>query len=71
MDLFGRIVLCGSTSTYNAVTENPRSTNVSLTLSLAISHRLRLQGFVYTDHYNILNQFRYDMSKWIAEGKIK
>jgi NADPH-dependent curcumin reductase CurA len=71
MDLFGRIVLCGSTSTYNTVTDNTSSAIGPLTLSLAISHRLRLQGFIYTDHYNMLDQFRYDMSKWIAEGKIK
>lgn len=70
MDLFGRIVLCGSTSTYNAITENS-SNEGPLTISLATSRRLRLQGFLYSDHYDILDQFRYDMSKWITEDKIK
>lgn len=72
MEAFGRIVLCGSTSTYNAVTENiSNSADVPLTLSLAIAHRLRLQGFIYSDHYDMLDQFHFDMSKWMAEGKIK
>jgi NADPH-dependent curcumin reductase CurA len=40
-------------------------------LSLAILHRLRLQGFIWSDHNDIINEFNASMSKWIAEGKIK
>jgi NADPH-dependent curcumin reductase CurA len=40
-------------------------------LSLAVSHRLKLQGFIWSDHNDIINEFYASMSKWIAEGKIK
>jgi NADPH-dependent curcumin reductase CurA len=39
-------------------------------LSLAVSHRLKLQGFIWSDHNDIINEFYASMSKWIAEGKI-
>jgi NADPH-dependent curcumin reductase CurA len=42
-----------------------------LNLSLAIPKRLRLQGFIFSDHYNLLNEFYTSMSKWINEGRIK
>ena len=40
-------------------------------LSLAVSHRLKLQGFIWSDHNDILNKFNASMSKWIDEGRIK
>ena len=40
-------------------------------LSLAVSHRLSLKGFIFSDHKDILEEFNASMSKWIAEGKIK
>jgi NADPH-dependent curcumin reductase CurA len=30
-----------------------------------------LQGFIFSDHYNMLNEFHASMSKWISERKIK
>ena len=67
MKLFGRIVLCGMISQYNLSSFPAGPSN----LFLAITNRLKLQGFIVRDHYNILNQFYVDMSKWISEGKIK
>ncbi|WP_458719688.1 NADP-dependent oxidoreductase [Candidatus Nitrosocosmicus sp. R] len=83
MNTFGRIALCGTTSQYNynddassdnqdqnqrvtkSISEGPSN------LSLAVSHRLKLQGFIWSDHYDILNEFNTNMSKWIREDKIK
>ncbi|GEM_PF-242661 len=83
MNTFGRITLCGTTSQYNnnddAYYDNQNS-NHRVTksisegpsnLSLAVSHRLTLQGFIWSDHYDILNEFNTNMSKWIREDKIK
>ena len=39
-------------------------------LFLAITNRIRLQGFIVRDHYNLQNEFQSIMSKWISEGKI-
>ena len=40
-------------------------------LSLAVSHRLKLQGFIWSDHFDILSEFNSNMSKWVSEDKIK
>ena len=67
MKTYGRIVLCGMISQYNATSSTPGPMN----LFLAITKRLKLQGFIVRDHYDMLNQFHTDMSKWVNEGKIK
>jgi NADPH-dependent curcumin reductase CurA len=87
MNIFGRIALCGTTSQYNktdnyaAISSNninnsagpatATSSSGPSNLSLAVSHRLKLQGFIWSDHNDIINEFNASMSKWIAEGKIK
>jgi NADPH-dependent curcumin reductase CurA len=67
MKVFGRIVLCGMISQYNLSSLPTGPSN----LFLAITNRLKLQGFIVRDHYNMLKEFYADMSKWISEGKIK
>jgi NADPH-dependent curcumin reductase CurA len=67
MKAFGRIVLCGMISQYNATIMPAGPSN----LFLAITNRLKLQGFIVRDHYDILNEFYSNMSKWVSEGKIK
>lgn len=71
MNTFGRIVLCGTTSQYNADPSTPTSSSGPSNLSLAVSHRLSLKGFIFSDHNDILNEFNVSMSKWINEGRIK
>jgi NADPH-dependent curcumin reductase CurA len=83
MNTFGRIVLCGTTSQYsnninstasttiNDPSTPPTSSSGPSNLSLAVSHRLRLQGFIWSDHNDILNEFNASMPKWINEGRIK
>jgi NADPH-dependent curcumin reductase CurA len=71
MNTFGRIVLCGTTSQYNADHSTPTSSSGPSNLSLAVSHRLSLKGFIFSDHNDILNEFNASMSKWINEGRIK
>ena len=67
MNTYGRIVLCGMISMYNAVRPVPGPTN----LFHITTKRLTMQGFIVTDHFDKLGQFQADMSKWVAEGKIK
>jgi NADPH-dependent curcumin reductase CurA len=67
MNPFGRIVLCGMISQYNLPSLSAGPAN----LLLALTNRLRLQGFIVTDHFDMLNDFYADMSKWINEGKIE
>jgi NADPH-dependent curcumin reductase CurA len=69
MKAFGKIVLCGMISQYNATTTS--QTSGPPNLHLAITNRLMIQGFIVRDHYCMLSEFYSDMSKWINEGKIK
>jgi hypothetical protein len=67
MKPFGRIVLCGMISQYNATRREPGPSN----LFLAITKRLTLQGFIVSDHMDKRAQFLADMGNWIREGRIK
>ncbi len=67
MNSFGRIVVCGMISQYNATTAQPGPSN----LSYVIGKRLMLKGFIVTDHLDRLPQFHADMGGWIAEAKVK
>lgn len=67
MNNFGRIVLCGMISEYNA-TEPPTGPR---NLRVAVGRRLKLQGFIVLDHAERQPQFLADMGRWIGEGKIR
>jgi NADPH-dependent curcumin reductase CurA len=67
MSRFGRIVLCGMISQYNATEPVPGPSN----LSFAIGKRLTFRGFIVSDHYDRFPQFFNDMGVWISQGKLK
>ena len=66
MNDFGRIAVCGMIAHYNDETPRPGPR----TLPLVISKRLRLQGFIVSDHLGRMGSFIQEMSGWIAEGKV-
>ena len=66
MNPFGRVVLCGAISAYNATSPPQGPSN----LFLAITKRLKLQGFIVSDHTATMGQFRTEMAAWIAAGKL-
>lgn len=66
MNNFGRIVVCGMISQYNATEPVPGPRN----LALLIGRRLRMQGFIVSDHADRNADFYRDMAAWMAEGKI-
>ncbi|MDW0157910.1 MAG: NADP-dependent oxidoreductase [Nitrososphaeraceae archaeon] len=68
MKMFGKIVLCGMISQYNLPASQQSGPS---NLSLAITNRLKIQGFIVRDHYHVLSEFYTSMSKWISQEKIK
>lgn len=67
MNKFGRIVMCGMISMYNATEAVPGPSN----LFYVTAKQLTLQGFIISEHLDKLPQFYADMGKWIADGRIK
>jgi NADPH-dependent curcumin reductase CurA len=68
MKMFGKIVLCGMISQYNLPASQQSGPS---NLFLAITNRLKIEGFIVRDHYHVLSEFHTSMSKWINQKKIK
>jgi NADPH-dependent curcumin reductase CurA len=66
MNDFGRIAVCGMISQYNASQPEPGPRN----LALLIGRRLKMQGFIVSDHADRDGDFYRDMAAWMGAGKI-
>ena len=62
---FGRIVLCGAISTYGNRVPGPGN------LLLAIWRRLRLEGFIASDHEARRPAFERVMQQWVRDGRVR
>ncbi len=61
----GRIALCGAISSYGSRVPGPSN------LLLAIWRRLRLQGFIATDHEHRRPEFERVMGGWLRSGRVR
>ena len=63
---FARFALCGMISQYNVagMPAGPRN------IMFAVGKSLRLEGFIVSNHFNLLPEFQKDMAGWIRDGKI-
>ena len=66
MNDYGRIIACGSISTYNLTAPQPGPSN----LFQMISKRLLWKGFIVSDHLDWFPAFARDMGSWIADGQV-
>lgn len=64
---FGRLALCGAISSYNA-TEAPAGPR---NMWLAVSRRLRMQGFIVTDHQDLAKEYAVRAAGWLADGSLR
>lgn len=64
---FGRIAMCGAIAQYNATEAAPGPRN----MWLVVTRRLRLQGFIVTDHHDLAKEYLSRASAWIREGRLR
>ncbi|HUZ81324.1 MAG TPA: NADP-dependent oxidoreductase [Gaiellaceae bacterium] len=63
---FGRVIACGAISRYNDERPEPGPRN----LGFVVSKRLRLQGFIVSDHFDRFPVFLAEVGPWVAAGKL-
>ncbi len=66
MRLHGRIVACGSISRYNATEALPGPRN----LFMVVTKRLRMQGFIVSDHASRYPAFLAEVAPRVADGTL-
>ncbi|WP_431967145.1 NADP-dependent oxidoreductase [Actinacidiphila sp. bgisy160] len=67
LNLRGRVAVCGMISIYNATEPAPGPRN----LARLIQNRLRIEGFLVGDHYDLQPQFVQEVGGWIREGRLR
>lgn len=67
MKLFGRVVLCGMISTYNAADAAEEAGRWTLILM----RRLTIRGFIVSDFGDRFPEASAQLAQWMLEGKIK
>ncbi|MGH3137910.1 MAG: NADP-dependent oxidoreductase [Gaiellaceae bacterium] len=65
--LRGRVVACGSISRYNDVEPTPGPRN----MFMVVTKRLRIQGFIVSDHFGQFAEFHAKASEWISDGRLR
>ena len=63
----GRLVACGSISRYNDAEAAPGPRN----MFLVVTKRLRLQGFIISDHFDRFGEFAREATQWVRDGRLQ
>lgn len=66
LNTFARVPLCGLVSQYSATEPYPVKSFTSL-----LTNRVKVQGFIVSDHLARWPQALADLATWVAEGKIR
>jgi len=61
----GRIIMCGAISEYNQPGSGLKR------IFRIVSHKVRMQGFIVSEHVDMMPAFTADMAAWLKDGKIK
>ncbi len=64
---YGRVVACGSIARYNDAEPAPGPRN----MFLVVTKRLRLQGYIISDHYDRYGEFAEQAATWVREGRLQ
>jgi NADPH-dependent curcumin reductase CurA len=71
LNFFARIPVCGLIAQYNATSLPDGPDRLPLLMRDALTKRLTIRGFIVRDFADQSKAFFTDMSRWIAEGKVK
>ena len=64
---YGRIVACGSISRYNDAEPLPGPRN----MFMVVTKRLRMQGYIVSDHFDRFGEFAREASEWVRDGRLR
>ena len=64
---FGRVIACGAISRYNDAQPEPGPRN----LGFVVSKRLRIQGFIVSDHFDRFPAFLAEVAPWVRSGELE
>jgi NADPH-dependent curcumin reductase CurA len=64
---FARFVECGMISRYNDERPEPGPRN----MAMIVGKRLKLQGFIVSDHFDRSGDFFRDMTAWLRDGRVR
>ena len=59
--------MCGAISQYNATSPTPGPAN----LMMAVGKRLRMQGFIVSDHNDVQPEFIAEVAPWLDDGRLR
>ena len=72
LNIGARVPVCGLIAHYNDTALPPGPDRVPRLMSTLLKRRIKLQGFIITDHYPTRHRaFLADMSAWVADGSVK
>jgi NADPH-dependent curcumin reductase CurA len=67
MRMFGRVAVCGAIAGYDAAERPPGPSN----LHLLFARRITMRGFMVRDHRDRFEDFRRDVTGWLADGRLR
>ncbi len=68
---FARVPVCGLIAHYNQTGLPPGPDRMVLLQRMLLVRRIKMQGFIVSDHRDRIPDFVEDVSRWLAEGKIR
>jgi NADPH-dependent curcumin reductase len=71
LNTFARVPVCGLIARYNATSLPSGPDRLPLLTTLMLQKRLRMQGFIISDHSARIGEFRREMTQWVKEGRVK